>query len=162
MMAFVDASPGTKFLPLAAELNDGRVVTFFGTLAGKLKRDDGTLPVGYPESTTTDAGKIQRDAYWNWFADHWNADKAVEVVEDVIADGGRPRWVVYRTTLDTGEKLHLDVVARGDYDTGLFAYNLIRRGQRFGLRIVGNLKSQPALNVLAIYDKYAGGSLAQR
>jgi len=35
----------------------------------------------------------------------------------------------------------------------VFAYNLIRRGWRYGLRIVGSLKSQPALNVLAIYAK---------
>lgn len=49
--------------------------------------------------------------------------------------------------------LHLHVVAHGDYDTGVFAYNLIRRGERYGLRIVGSLKSQPALNVLAIYEK---------
>ena len=27
------------------------------------------------------------------------------------------------------------------------------RGERYGLRIVGSLKSQPALNVLAIYEK---------
>jgi hypothetical protein len=153
MLAFVDAGPGTKFLPQAAELNDGRVVTFFDPLVEKLKHDGGTLPVGYPDSTSTDAGKHQRDVYWNWFADHWNADKAVKVIEDVIGDGGRPRWIDYRTTLHTGETLHLHVVARGEYDTGVFAYNLVRRGQRYGLRIVGSLKSQPALNVLAIYDK---------
>jgi hypothetical protein len=153
MMAFVDAGPGTKFLPQAAELNDGRVVTFFDPLVEQLKRDGGTLPVGYPDNTSTAEGKLQRDAYWNWFADHWNPDKAVKVIEDVIGDGGRPRWIDYRTTLDTGETMHLHVVARGDYDTGVFAYNLIRRGQRYGLRIVGSLKSQPALNVLAIYDK---------
>ncbi len=90
MIAFVDAGPGTKFLPQAAELNDGRVVTFFGPLVEKLKRDGGTLPVGYPESTSTDMRRLQRDAYWNWFADHWNADKAVKVIEDVIGDGGLP------------------------------------------------------------------------
>ena len=50
-----------------------------------------------------------------------------------------------------GQHLHVD--AHGDYDTGVFAYNLIRRGWRFGLRIVGSLKSQLALNVLAIYEK---------
>jgi hypothetical protein len=43
--------------------------------------------------------------------------------------------------------------ARGDYDTGVFAYNFIRRGERYGLRIMGSLKSQPALNVLAAYEK---------
>jgi hypothetical protein len=32
MIAFVDVPPGTRFLPQAAELNDGRVVTFFSPL----------------------------------------------------------------------------------------------------------------------------------
>jgi hypothetical protein len=153
MIAFVDIPPGTRFLPQAAELNDGRVVTFFSPLIEKLKRDGGTLPVAYPETTTTDVGRRQRDAYWQWFTDHWNADKAVQVVEDVIGAGGRPRWIAYRVIFGTGETLHLDVTPRGDYDTGTFAYYFIRRGERHGLRIVGSLKSQPALNLLAAYDK---------
>ena len=59
----------------------------------------------------------------------------------------------HRLTFSSGATLHLDVSARGDYDTGIFAYNFIRRGERYGLRIVGSLKSQPALNVLATYEK---------
>lgn len=153
MIAFIDVPPGTRFLPQAAELNDGRVVTFFSPLVKKLQRDRGTVPVSYPDSTTTDAGRAERDAYWNWFADHWSADKAVKVVEEVIGAGGRPRWIAYRMTFPGGTLLHLDVSARGDYDTGIFAYNFIRRGERYGLRIVGSLKSQPSLNVLAAYDK---------
>jgi hypothetical protein len=43
--------------------------------------------------------------------------------------------------------MNLHVIAHGDYDPGVFAYNVIRRGWRYGLRIVGSLKSQPALNV---------------
>jgi hypothetical protein len=54
--------------------------------------------------------------------------------------------------LPSSTTLHLDVSARGDYDTGVFAYNFIRRGERYGLRIVGSLKSKPALNVLAAYE----------
>jgi hypothetical protein len=153
MIAFVDVPPGSRFLPQAAELKDGRVVTFFSPLIEKLKRDGGTLPEAYPHSTATGAGQRQRDAYWDWFAEHWNADKAVEVVEDVIGDGGRPRWIDYRMTFGTGQPLHLHVVARGEYDTGVFAYTIIRRGERYGLRIVGSLKSQPSLNVLAVYEK---------
>jgi hypothetical protein len=152
MIAFVDVPPGTRFLPQAAELNDGRVVTFFDPLIEKLKLDGGTLPVAYPASTATDADRQQRDAYWNWFADHWNANKAVKVVEEVIGGGGRPRWIAYRMIF-CGKTLHLDVSARSDYDTGIFAYNFIRRGERHGLRIVGSLKSEPTLNVLAAYEK---------
>jgi hypothetical protein len=153
MLAFLDAPPGTIFLPQAAELDHGRVVTFFGPLIEKLKKDGGALPVSYPATTATDAGKAQRDTYWAWFTHHWNADKAVTVIEDVIGNGGRPRWIDYRTSFPSGETLNLHIAARGDYDTGVFAYNLIRRGERYGLRVVGSLKSQPALNILAIYDK---------
>jgi len=73
-------------------------------------------------------------------------------MEDVIGVGGRPRWIAYRMTFGSGTTLHLDVSARGDCDTGIFAYNFIRR-ERYGLRVVGSLKSQPALNVLAAYEK---------
>lgn len=153
MIAFIDVPPGTMFLPQAAELENGRVVTFFDPLVEKLKQDGGTLPAAYPESTATDDGKKQRDAHWQWYSSHWNVDKVVKVLEEVVGDGGRPRWIDYRMTFNTGGVLHLHLVAHGDYDTGLFAYNLIRRGQRYGLRIVGSLKSQPALNVLAVYEK---------
>jgi hypothetical protein len=67
MVVFVDVPPGARFLPQAAELNDGRVVTFFGPLIEKLKRDCGTLPGAYPHTTATEVGRRQRDAYWGWF-----------------------------------------------------------------------------------------------
>ena len=153
MIAFIDVPPGTMFLPQAAELSNGRVVTFFGPLIEKLQQAGGRLPATYPKTTATDEGKRQRDTHWQWYVEHWNADQVVKVMEEAIGDGGRPRWIDYRMTFSTGEVLHLHAVAHGDYDTGVFAYNLIRRGERYGLRIIGSLKSQPALNVLAIYEK---------
>ena len=119
MLAFIDVPPGTMLLPQAAELDRGRVVTFFDALT----------------------------------TEHWNTDEVVKVVEEAIGDGGRPRWIDYKMTFATGDELNLHVMANGDYDSGVFAYKLIRRGWRYGLRIVGSLKSQPALNVLAIYEK---------
>jgi hypothetical protein len=153
MIALVDIPADTKFIPMAAELNDGRVVTFFGQLIDKLKRDGGTLPVKYPDDASTEEGKRDRDDYWAWFSEEWNANKAVQVIEDVIGAGGRPRWIDYRVPLDSGETLHLHVAGRGEFDTGVFAYNLVKRGWKHGVRIVGSLKSKPGLNVLAIYEK---------
>jgi hypothetical protein len=153
MLAFIDVPPGTILLPQAAGLNDGRVVTFFDPLIEKLQLDGGAPPVPYSATTATAEGKRQRDDHWKWYADHWNLDKAVQATEETIGNGGRPRWIDYRMTFAAGEVLHLHVAAHGDYDIGVFAYNLIRRGERYGLRIVGSLKSQPSLNVLAIYEK---------
>jgi hypothetical protein len=153
MLAFIDVPPGTMFLPQAAELDRGRVVTFFDTLTERLQQETDSPRAAYPANPATDEGMRQRGAYWNWYAEHWNTDEVVKVVEEVIGDGGRPRWIDYKMTFATGDELNLHVIAYGDYDTGVFAYNLIRRGWRYGLRIVGSLKSQPALNVLAIYDK---------
>ena len=153
MIALVDIPAGTKFIPMAAELNDGRVVTFFGPLIDKLKRDGGKLPVRYPDDASTERGKRDRDKYWAWFSKEWNANQAVQVIEDVVGAGGRPRWIDYRVPFDTGETLHLHVAGRGEFDTGVFAYNLVKRGWKHGLRLVGSLKSKPGLNVLAIYEK---------
>lgn len=154
MLAVIDCPPKTKFMPMAAELNDGRVVTFFGSLVDRFKTDGGTLPVRYPEETETNEGRQQRDAYWSWFADpsHWSANKAIQVIEDTIGSGGRPRWVDYRIPVGD-DALHLHVAGRGEADTGVFAYNLVKRGWKHGVRLIGTLKSEPDLNVLAIYDK---------
>lgn len=153
MLVFIDVPPETMFLPQAAELDGGRVVTFFSALTEKLRQDQDSRVAEYPATDATDKGKRQRDAYWQWYADHWKTDEVVKVAEEVIGGGGRPRWIDYRMTFATGEDLTLHVEGHGDYDTGVFAYNMIRRGWRFGLRIVGSLKSQPALNVLAVYEK---------
>lgn len=155
MLAFIDVPPGTMLLPQAAELDHGRVVTFFDSLAAKLQRDRGSPRPPYPEDddTTTGDGERKRAAYWRWYAERWNAGEAVKAVEEGIEGGGRIRWCDYKMIFATGEDLNLHADAHGDYDTGVFAYNLIRRGWRYGLRIVGSLKSQPALNVLAIYEK---------
>jgi hypothetical protein len=120
MIAFIDAPPGTVFLPLAAELNDGRVVTFFDPLAERLTRDDGDLPQPYPDELDPEDGERERAAYWEWFVQRWNPNRAVKVVEDVIGTGGRPRWIEYRVRLSADEILDINVVGRGDYDTGTF------------------------------------------
>jgi hypothetical protein len=152
MLAFIDFPPETQFQPMAGELSNGQVKTFFDGLVDKLKSPGGTLPVRYPDDPFTDEGREAVNKYWDWFREHWSANKAVQVIENVIGDGGRPRWIDYRIPVgDT--TLHLHVVGHGEADTGIFAYNLVKRGWKHGLRVVGTMKSEPDLNVLAIYEK---------
>ena len=55
--------------------------------------------------------------------------------------------------LNKGDSLHLHVHSFEKYDTGDLAYNFVKRGFKHGIRIVGTLKSEPDMNVLAIYEK---------
>jgi hypothetical protein len=151
-LAFIDFPAQTQFQPMACELSDGQVRTFFDVLVDKFKRDGESLPVRYPDDPTSEKGKEERDAYWQWFRQYWNANKAIQVIENVIGNGGRPRWIDYRVPVGD-ETLHLHVVGHGEFDTGVFAYNLVKRGWKHGLRVIGSLKSEPDINVLAIYEK---------
>lgn len=153
MIAFVDAAPGVKIVPQAAELDNGQVQTFFSELASRLHHPGGKPAPTYPDDVSGNDGQRQRDAYWDWFDSAWNPDVVVQVMEDVIKAGGRPRWIDYRVYFAAGERLYMHVAGHGEYDTGVYAYNLVKRGWRHGLRIVGTLKSKPAMNVLAIYEK---------
>jgi hypothetical protein len=75
-------------------------------------------------------------------------------VEAAATQHGRIHWIDYRLPLtQDGDTLHLHICPAGKYDTGVFAYNFIKRGFKHGARLVGTLKSEPDMNVLAIYEK---------
>jgi hypothetical protein len=76
-------------------------------------------------------------------------------VEGAGDEGQKIAWIAFRVPLagNAGPFMHLHIAARGKYDTGVFGYNFIRRGHKHGLRIVGTLKSEPDLNVLAIFER---------
>lgn len=159
MLAVIDFSPRTKFIPMAAELDNGHVVLFFKELEKRFKEregigQDGSSPPPYPDDMTEPGALERRREYWNWFADlkRWHAQTALEVVEECIGKGGRPRWVDYTVPVTEEDAVHLHVVGHGDIDTGVFAYNLVKRGWNYGLRVVGRVKTSPDINVLAIYE----------
>ena len=75
------------------------------------------------------------------------------VVETAAKRHGRINWIDFRLPLDAeGNTLHLHVVPGGQWDAGVFGYNFVRRAYKHGVRIVGTLKSEPDMNVLAIFD----------
>jgi len=152
-LVFVDFPEGTTFVPMAAEVDKGKIVTIYDQLRGP---GGESPPTSYPErhSYATDQEcSAARTDYWSWFESNFSPKRAMETVETVIASGGRIQWIDYRVPLPRRHPLHLHVCGRGQFDTGTFAYNLIMRGFDHGLRVVGTLKSQPDLNVLAIFEK---------
>ena len=96
----------------------------------------------------------ERKAYWRWYSEDYSAMRAVDVLEKAAFEHGRIHWVDYRVLLsDEGDTIHLHVNSASSYDTGTFAYNLIKRTEKHGLRVVGLVKSEPDVNVLALYEK---------
>jgi hypothetical protein len=149
-MIMLDLPPGTKFIPAALELQDGETVAVYKKLADRLE-EKATRPLPEFKSESDPASAQARVDYWNWFLEFYDRQTALEVVEDAVK-GGAIAWIAYRVPL-YGHFVHLHLAGRGQYDTGTFGYQLLARGSRHGVRIVGMLKSEPDINVLAIFER---------
>lgn len=144
--------PEVKLIPTAAEFVDGTIDLVYQRFEEKLEGD----PPEYPERSDSHADlREKRKEYWQWFDERFSATKAMMSVEEAVAySKKRISWIYYRVPItQEGDTLHLHICPSGNYDTGVFAYNFIKRGYKHGLRLVGTLKSEPDMNVLAIYEK---------
>jgi hypothetical protein len=147
-----------RFIPAALELDNGDVVLLFDRFAAAITKPDAKTAGEYPGSR---AGDDERDKYWSWFSEKFDdlklgADRKALTTVETAVKGHKIAWIDYRVPLGpkgTAPFLHLHMQARGEFATGVFAYNLISRGIKHGVRIVGTLKSEPDLNVLAIFER---------
>jgi hypothetical protein len=153
-LVFVDFPQKTKFIPMAAEIEGGKVTPIYQNLVKAFGGPKVAVPQ-YPEPAyyidKQSALTTDRLAYWHFFEERFSSTLAMEAVEAASVDG-LLHWIDYRVPLGEG-MLHIHVQGRGQYDTGTFAYNLVKRGFKYGLRMVGTMKSEPGMNVLAIFDK---------
>jgi hypothetical protein len=155
-LAFFDLSPRTKVIPTAAEFDNGHIVLLFVNVMKGFTNSSGGPLEKYPDDPLKNDQELraERKKYWASFANHYDPRVAMEVVEAAATANGRIRWIDYRLPLtDEGDTLHLHICPATKYDAGVFGYNFIKRGYKHGLRIVGTLKSEPDMNVLAIYER---------
>lgn len=147
-------SAETQIIPIAAEFSNGKVERLYEKLTSKDGRE---LPPDYPggqKGQDLRELKEQKKTYWQWFANNFSATKAIQLIEESAQINGAIKWIDYRLPIsNNGDTLHLHISPAGRYDAGVFAYQMVKRGERHGLRIVGTLKSDPDMNVLAIYEK---------
>jgi hypothetical protein len=151
-LLFMDLPPLTKFIPAAAEVTGADVCQIFDAVGEQFAKASRTKLPPYPGGAPDKAE--ERRQYWDWFSRNFDATVATRAVE--VAASGQPfNWVAYRVALPGAAEpfLHLWVEARGKYDTGTFAYNFVKRGFKHGMRLVGTLKSEPDMNVLAVFEK---------
>ncbi len=151
-MLFIELPNKTKIIPAALELTNGRVLPIFDEIASSFTKPGGETAPRFPGSGSSPE---MRDLYWQWFTDNYNDREALRIIEEAVGTGQKIASIDLRVPLGvtSGPFMHLHLAARGQYDTGVFGYNLINRGFKHGLRLVGTLKSEPDLNVLAIFER---------
>jgi hypothetical protein len=142
---------------MAAELDNGSILTIYPDLVKSFVGPKESPP-RYPEPAyyLDQEQKLaaDREAYWNFFEKDFSSTLAMEAVESKVSHGGLLRWIDYRAPLGIGMPyLHLHISPRAQYHTGTFAYQLVKRGFKHGLRVVGTMKSEPAMNVLSIFER---------
>ncbi len=144
-----------QFIPTALELTNGGVKLLFD----KLHAESGETPPEYNElkdisgDKKLEGLKEAHKKYWEWFSENYRSKVAMKVVEEGVGQN-KIQWIDYRLPVSNdGTTLHLHICPRGRYDVGTFAYKLIKRGSKHGLRVIGTMKSGPDMNVLAIYEK---------
>jgi hypothetical protein len=141
-LACLDLPKGTKFVPMAAEFENGKVVTLFD----KLRDASGGAPPTFERE--------KKQEYWRWFTTNFDARQCVNVIEEASNGNGKIEWIDFRVPLnESGEVMHVHLEPRGRYFTGALAYMIVRRALGHGLRLVGTLKDGPDVNVMALYEK---------
>lgn len=146
--------PEAKFIPMAVEVEKGDVRLLYPKL--RKIQDEKSPPPSTPPATAKTSTERQANS-WTPLIQQFDSWDAMKVLEDGVR-GQTVRWIDFRIPVLTGatedeRTIHLHLVAGGGYDVGVFAYNLVQRGHKHGVRIVATLKAGADLNVLAIYEK---------
>lgn len=149
-LVVLDLPEGVKLMPMFAETVEGEDVALYKMLVEALgiKR---TMPP--PGDRTKPDYNEKQTLHWDAYARAFDSEIAMEVVESARA---RLHWIDYRVCAKDVygvSPLHINILARGEYANGTFAYKFVRRANHVGIRIIGTLKRDKDVNVLGIYER---------
>jgi hypothetical protein len=153
-LVILDLHAKSRIIPMAAESVDGKVLELYEALIAVVDPPKKIVPQ-YPVFGSQGFENNKR-AYWKALDSVFNSTCAMRVVEKSSRDSGRLDWIDFRWIGFRDEDVfpfHLHVAPRGQYSTGTFAYQLIRRTEKHGTRILGSLKKGEDINVVAIYER---------
>lgn len=150
-LVFVELPEKSVIFPTVVELETGGFKRIFEALEKEFL--DASSGIRYPSDTDAEAPQ-KRETYWDALKTAFKSRVAMEKFE-LALEHDRIGWVDFRLLFNEAgsESAHLHVVASGRYHAGVFGYNFIHRGYRYGARVVGTLKAGNDINVLAIYEK---------
>lgn len=156
----LDLDAEAMLMPIYGELTNGKdcelLKDFLKTKADRSK-DDFLLPK-YPSGSGDN--QEARNTYWEKITECFDSQAVLRTIETASGDKtARFDWIDFRLLCKKSNDHfpvappHLHFMPRGEYPAGIFAYHLVRRAYRFGIRIVGTLKKGQDINVLAVYER---------
>lgn len=160
-LVVLDLAEGSKLMPMFGELTNGKGCELLKNFLEfrEKRREDAPRPT-YPRSSmSAEEQASARREYWLHVLRRFDSQDVLNAIEEATgAEKARFDWIDFRALIDlaqTGmnEPPHLHFMPRGEYSTGTFAYQLVRRGSRYGVRIIGTLKRGQDINVLAVYER---------
>lgn len=158
----LDLKKDAKLMPMFGELTNGKGCPILvDYLAQRVKVLDNFMMPKYPRSGLPDAQEAEaRQAYWQQVYRGFDSREVLHAIESATGEEkSRFDWIDFRALVDLdrvstlAEPPHLHFTAKGEYSTGTFAYQLVRRAARYGVRMVGTLKKGQDINVLAVYER---------
>jgi len=146
-LVFVNVKKEAPLFPTMAEMENGEFRPIFPTLDKKM------LGKLNPTPQYDDVDATKRSTYWAALEQNFESRIAMQELEKACSPG-RIGWIDFRILFDTaGSTGHLHIVPAGKAHAGVFGYNFVHRGYKYGCRVVATLKSGTDMNVLAIYER---------
>lgn len=156
----LDLEAEAMLMPMYGELTNGKdceLLKDFLKAKADCSKDDFLLPK-YPSGLGDN--HEARTSYWEKVTECFDSQAVLRTIETASGDKtARFDWIDFRLLCkkSNGQSPvmppHLHFMPRGEYPAGIFAYHLVRRACRFGIRIVGTLKKGQDINVLAVYER---------
>jgi hypothetical protein len=161
-LVILDFPKGSKLMPTYGELANAKGCPLVADyLAKRVKNQEGYAMPRYPSGDMTMEDRTnKRREYWQQVHHGFDSQAVQQTVEAAAGEEkSRFDWIDFRALVDLDqvpalrEPPHLHFVSRGEHSTGTFAYQMVRRADRFGIRMIGTLKSGQDINVMAVYER---------
>jgi hypothetical protein len=151
-LLFIELAPLVPIMPMAGGTEAGTTVLLSAQMIKEMAAKGDVVPP-WPADDDCDAPK-KKTEHWAAFMRKYDNWIATRVVDHGFGNEHRLEWIDFRIQVNTRDKpIHIHFAAAGKHHVGEFAYNVVRRGYKEGLRLVGRLKRGCDVNVIALYER---------
>ena len=151
-LLFIDLDRSVPIMPMAGGTEAGATVLLSTQMIAEMRKKGKKIPA-WPADDDKEVQK-KKTEHWKALIRHYDNWIATRVVDHGFGNQHRLEWIDFRLKANTRPKpIHIHFAAAGKYHVGEFAYNIVRRGFKEGLRLVGRLKRGCDVNVIALYER---------